>query len=35
MALDKMAEYRKWESDYSRDELFKLFSCVKTIVYMK
>lgn len=35
MALDKMAEYCKWESDYSREELFKLLSCVKTIVYMK
>lgn len=34
MALDKMAEYCKWESDYSRDELFKLLSCVKTIVYI-
>ena len=34
-ALDKLADYCKWESDYSREELFKLLSCVKTIVYME
>ena len=34
-ALDKMADYCKWESDYSREEIYKLLSGVKTIVYMK
>jgi pilus assembly protein CpaF len=33
-ALDKLADYCKWGSDYSREELFKLLSCVKTIVYL-
>ena len=33
-ALDKLIDYCKWESDYSREELFKLLSCVKTIVYL-
>ena len=33
-ALDMLVTYAKWESDYSRDELFKLLSCVKTIVYI-
>lgn len=33
-ALDKMADYCKWESDYSRDEILKMLSCVKTIVYV-
>ena len=34
MALDKMADYCKWGCDYSRNELFKLLSCVRTIVFM-
>ena len=33
-ALDKLADYCKWASDYSREEIFKLLSCVKTIVYV-
>ena len=33
-ALEKMADYCKWASDYSRDEIFKLLSCVKTIVHV-
>lgn len=33
-ALDKLADYCKWESDYSREEILKLLSCVKTIVYI-
>ena len=31
-ALDKLADYCKWASDYSRGEILKLLSCVKTIV---
>ena len=33
-ALDKLADYCKWSSDYSREEIFKMLSCVKTIVYV-
>ena len=33
-ALDKLADYCKWASDYSREEIFKMLSCVKTIVYI-
>ena len=33
-ALDKLADYCKWGSDYSREEIMKLLSCVKTIVYI-
>ena len=33
-ALDKLADYCKWESDYSREDVLKLLSCVKTIVYI-
>ena len=33
-ALDKLADYCKWGSDYSREEILKLLSCVKTIVYI-
>ena len=34
-ALDKLADYCKWASDYSREEIFKMLSCVKTIVYVE
>jgi len=34
-ALEKMSDYCKWGSDYSRNEIMKLLSCVKTIVYME
>lgn len=34
-ALDKMADYCKWESDYSREEILKMLSCVNTIVYVE
>lgn len=33
-ALDKLADYCKWGSDYSREEILKMLSCVKTIVYI-
>ena len=33
-ALDKLADYCKWASDYRREEIFKMLSCVKTIVYV-
>lgn len=33
-ALDKLADYCKWASDYSREEILKLLSCVRTIVYI-
>ena len=33
-AMDKLADYCKWASDYSREEIFKMLSCVKTIVYV-
>lgn len=33
-ALDKLADYCKWASDYSRNEIFKMLSCVRTIVYV-
>lgn len=33
-AMDKLADYCKWASDYSREEILKLLSCVKTIVYI-
>ena len=33
-ALDKLADYCKWASDYSREEILKMLSCVKTIVYI-
>ena len=33
-AIDKLADYCKWGSDYTRDEILKLLSCVKTIVYI-
>lgn len=33
-AMDKLADYCKWGSDYTRDEILKLLSCVKTIVYI-
>ena len=33
-ALDKLADYCKWASDYSRKEIFKMLSCVKTVVYV-
>ncbi|MBQ8232629.1 MAG: CpaF family protein [Lachnospiraceae bacterium] len=33
-ALDKLADYCKWASDYSRGEILKLLSCVKTIVHV-
>ena len=34
-ALEKMADYCKWASDYSRTEIMKLLSCVKTIVHIE
>ena len=34
-ALEKMADYCKWASDYSRTEILKLLSCVKTIVHIE
>jgi pilus assembly protein CpaF len=34
-AMDKLADYCKWASDYSREEIFKMLSCVKTIVYVE
>lgn len=34
-ALDKLADYCKWGSDYSREEILKLLSCVRTIVYVE
>lgn len=34
-ALDKMADYCKWGSDYSRTEIMKLLSCVKTVVHVE
>ena len=33
-ALDKLADYCKWASDYSREEILKMLSCVKTVVYI-
>jgi Flp pilus assembly CpaF family ATPase len=33
-ALDKLADYCKWANDYSGEEIMKLLSCVKTIVYI-
>ena len=33
-ALDKLADYCKWASDYSREEILKLLTCVKTLVYI-
>lgn len=33
-ALDKLADYCKWASDYSREDILKLLSCVKTVVYI-
>ena len=33
-ALDKLADYCKWASDYSREEILKMLSCVKTLVYI-
>ena len=34
-ALDKLADYCKWASDYRREEILKMLSCVKTVVYIK
>ena len=34
-ALDKLADYVKYESDYSKQEIIKMLSCVKTVVFMK
>lgn len=34
-ALDKLADYAKYASDYSKDELMKMLACVKTVVFMK
>ncbi len=34
-ALDKLADYCKWTSDYSREDIFKMLSCVKTLVFVK
>ena len=34
-ALDKLADYCKWASDYTREEIFKMLSCVKTLVYVE
>ena len=34
-ALDMLVNYSKWESDYSREELMKLLSCVKTVVHIE
>lgn len=34
-ALDKLADYCKWGSDYSKDEVMKLLTCVKTVVHME
>lgn len=34
-ALDKLADYCMWEGRYSRDEVMKMLSCVKTIVYVE
>lgn len=34
-AMDMLVNYAKWESDYSREELMKLLSCVKTVVYIE
>ena len=33
-ALDKLADYCKWASDYSREEILKMLSCVKTVVFI-
>ena len=33
-ALDKLADYCKWASDYSREEILKMLSCAKTFVYI-
>ena len=33
-ALDKLADYCKWASDYSREEILKMLSRVKTFVYI-
>lgn len=33
-AMEKLADYCKWESDYSRSEIMKLLGCVKTIVFV-
>ena len=33
-AIDKLADYCKWGSDYTREEILKLLSCVRTIVYI-
>ena len=33
-AMDKLADYCKWTSDYSREEILKMLSCVKTVVYI-
>ena len=34
-ALDMLVTYAKWESDYSREEISKLLTCVKTVVHME
>ncbi len=34
-ALDKLADYCKWASDYSREDIFKMLSCVSTLVYVE
>lgn len=33
-ALDKLADYCKWASDYSQEEILKMLSCVRTVVYI-
>ena len=33
-SMEKLADYCKWESDYSRSEIMKLLGCVKTIVFV-
>ncbi len=33
--FDKLADYCKWESDYSREEIMKMLSHIKTVVYVE
>ena len=34
-ALDKLADYAKYGSDYSKTELMKMLACFRTVVFMK
>ena len=34
-ALEKLADYAKWESSYDKNELLKMLCCIKTVVFLK